>query len=46
MNPLQQGDIAPDFCLIDQSGEEVCLADFKNKEKVLVYFYPKASTPG
>ncbi len=46
MKTLKPGDHAPDFCLTDQAGEEICLADFQDKERVLVYFYPKASTPG
>ena len=43
--PLEPGDTAPDFTLPDQSGEPVALASFKGR-KVLVYFYPKADTPG
>ena len=39
------GDQAPDFTLPDQSGEPVTLSDFKGKNVVL-YFYPKADTPG
>ena len=46
MKTLKPGDSAPNFCLTDQAGEEICLADFQGKERVLVYFYPKASTPG
>lgn len=46
MNTLKPGDTAPDFCLLNQAGEEVCLSDFKGKQRTLVYFYPKASTPG
>lgn len=42
---LQIGDIAPDFTLLDQNGKEVSLHDFKGMN-VLVYFYPKAMTPG
>ncbi|MGH9276644.1 MAG: thioredoxin-dependent thiol peroxidase [Acidimicrobiales bacterium] len=42
---LKPGDPAPDFTLLDQNGETVSLADFKGR-KVLVYFYPKADTPG
>lgn len=45
MNPLKAGDKAPQFMLPDQDGEEVSLSDFEGK-KVLVYFYPKAMTPG
>ena len=41
----QAGDIAPDFTLPDQSGEPVTLSDLKGKNVVL-YFYPKADTPG
>lgn len=43
--PLKPGDKAPDFTLLDQDGNKVKLADFKGR-KVLVYFYPKADTPG
>jgi len=43
--PLKPGDKAPTFTLLDQSGETVKLSDFKGR-KVLVYFYPKADTPG
>ena len=45
MNTLKAGDKAPAFTLPDQNGEAVNLADFAGK-KVLVYFYPKAMTPG
>jgi peroxiredoxin Q/BCP len=42
---LSPGDKAPPFTLLDQSGHKVKLSDFKGR-KVLVYFYPKADTPG
>jgi peroxiredoxin Q/BCP len=42
---LQQGDKAPAFSLLDQAGEKVSLKDFAGR-KVLVFFYPKADTPG
>jgi peroxiredoxin Q/BCP len=42
---LAPGDTAPDFALLDQSETAVSLSDFKGR-KVLVYFYPKADTPG
>lgn len=45
MQTLKAGDFAPHFALLDQNGQSVSLADFKGK-KVLVYFYPKALTPG
>ncbi|HEU5085055.1 MAG TPA: thioredoxin-dependent thiol peroxidase [Acidimicrobiales bacterium] len=42
---LQAGDRAPAFTLPDQNGDKVKLTDLKGR-KVLVYFYPKADTPG
>ena len=42
---VQAGDKAPAFSLQDQNGETVNLSDFAGS-KVLVYFYPKALTPG
>ncbi|EIC83010.1 thioredoxin-dependent thiol peroxidase [Serratia sp. M24T3] len=45
MSPLKAGDTAPQFSLPDQDGEQINLADFQG-QKVLVYFYPKAMTPG
>jgi peroxiredoxin Q/BCP len=42
---LKPGDPAPGFNLPDQSGHEVSLSGFRGR-KVLVYFYPKADTPG
>lgn len=42
---LKSGDKAPAFALIDQHGKKRSLKDFANR-KVLVYFYPKADTPG
>ena len=43
--PLSPGDPAPDFTLLDAAGSEVSLARLRGR-KVLVYFYPKADTPG
>ncbi len=42
---LKIGDKAPDFSLLDQSEKATKLSSFKGR-KVLVYFYPKADTPG
>jgi thioredoxin-dependent peroxiredoxin len=42
---LTAGDTAPAFSLSDQHGETVRLADYRGR-KLLVYFYPKADTPG
>jgi len=45
MSELKKGDQAPTFELEDQNSRRVKLADFKGR-KLLVYFYPKADTPG
>jgi thioredoxin-dependent peroxiredoxin len=42
---LQAGDTAPDFTLADQNGEELTLSDLRG-ETVVLYFYPRADTPG
>ena len=42
---LQVGDKAPAFSLPDADGKKVSLADYRGR-KVIVYFYPAASTPG
>ena len=42
---LQPGATAPDFTLSDASGQSVSLADYRGRN-VIVYFYPKAATPG
>ncbi|MCJ8272508.1 MAG: thioredoxin-dependent thiol peroxidase [Psychrosphaera sp.] len=46
MNTLKAGDKAPAFTLNDQNGDAVALTDYLNQGQVLVYFYPKAMTPG
>ena len=45
MTHLKAGDKAPDFSALDQDGNSISLSDFKGK-KLVVFFYPKASTPG
>lgn len=45
MSELKIGDLAPDFKGVDQNGNPVNYADYKGK-KLIVFFYPKASTPG
>jgi peroxiredoxin Q/BCP len=45
MAVLKPGDRAPAFTLKDQHGKSRKLSDFKGK-KLVVYFYPKADTPG
>lgn len=42
---LEPGDIAPAFTLSDETGKQVSLSDYLG-QKVIVYFYPQASTPG
>ena len=42
---LKAGTNAPDFTLPDQDGEDVTLANFKG-QKVVLWFFPKANTPG
>jgi peroxiredoxin Q/BCP len=42
---LDVGDPAPEFELPDQDGESVALADYEG-QRVVVYFYPRADTPG
>ncbi|WP_374400745.1 thioredoxin-dependent thiol peroxidase [Flavobacterium sp.] len=45
MTTLKAGDKAPNFSGLDQNGTSHKLADYKGK-KLVVFFYPKASTPG
>lgn len=40
------GNLAPAFNLQNQLGHDVALKNFKGKKNVVLYFYPKASTPG
>lgn len=42
---LKPGDAAPDFTLKDQDGADVRLAKLRGK-RVVLYFFPKADTPG
>lgn len=45
MNMLKEGDKVPNFKGLDQDGNPIYYEDFKG-EKLVVFFYPKASTPG
>ncbi len=45
MKHLKVGDKAPDFKTTDQNGEAISLGDFAGS-KLVIYFYPKDSTPG
>ncbi len=42
---VKEGDIAPDFTVKDENGEDVKLSDLRGN-KVVLYFYPKDDTPG
>jgi len=42
---LNVGDVAPDFEVVDHEGNTVRLRDLRGK-KVVLWFYPKAATPG
>ncbi len=43
---LKEGSKAPDFTLPDDHGNRVSLSDYKGKKSVVLFFYPKADTPG
>jgi len=45
MKTLKVGDLVPNFKVLDEAGNTVQLSDFADK-KLIVFFYPKASTPG
>ena len=45
MNTLKVGDTVPNFRGKDQDGNSISLSDYKGK-RLIVFFYPKASTPG
>lgn len=45
MKLLNVGETAPDFSVKDHSGKDVRLSDFRGKT-VILWFYPKADTPG
>jgi peroxiredoxin Q/BCP len=40
------GNLAPAFTLLDQAGNKVSLKDFRDDKHIILYFYPKAMTPG
>jgi peroxiredoxin len=44
-DPMEVNDKAPDFNTTDENGKEVALKDFRGKT-VVMFFYPKADTPG
>jgi len=46
MAQVKIGNLAPAFTLVNQDGEKVSLRSFKGESNVVLYFYPKAMTPG
>jgi len=46
MATIRTGNLAPAFTLQDQDGKKVSLKDFRGDKNVILYFYPKAMTPG
>lgn len=46
MATLQEGNKAPDFSTLDDQGRTVRLGDLAGKNTVVLFFYPKADTPG
>jgi len=46
MAAIKVGNLAPVFTLQDQDGNKVSLKDFRGRHNVVLYFYPKAMTPG
>jgi thioredoxin-dependent peroxiredoxin len=43
---LKPGTAAPDFALKNQDGQDIRLSDFRGRKNVVLYFFPKDSTPG
>lgn len=43
---IKEGDKFPEFSALDQDGNRVNLSEYRNGKKMVVFFYPKATTPG
>ncbi len=43
---VREGGKAPDFAIQDDHGKTVKLSDYAGKKAVVLFFYPKADTPG
>ncbi len=43
--PVQVGDVAPDFALVDTDGRTVRLSDYRGRSSVVLFFYPKDNSP-
>jgi len=46
MAAVKEGRMAPDFTLPASNGEKIALSDYRGKQQVVLYFYPKDDTPG
>ncbi|MDG2421210.1 MAG: thioredoxin-dependent thiol peroxidase [Gammaproteobacteria bacterium] len=46
MASVKVGNNAPSFTLLDQNGQNVSIKNYKGSKNVVIYFYPKAMTPG
>ena len=46
MASVKVGNNAPSFTLLDQNGQKVSIRDYRSSKNVVIYFYPKAMTPG
>lgn len=43
---LKEGSKAPPFSTLDDRGQKVKLSDYAGRKNVVLFFYPKADTPG
>ncbi|WP_455202317.1 peroxiredoxin [Kaarinaea lacus] len=43
---LEKNQMAPEFSVVNQDNKTVKLSDFRNRQNVILYFYPKDDTPG
>lgn len=44
--PLEEGNLAPNFSLLDSSRNKISLEKFRGEKNIILYFYPKDMTPG
>lgn len=40
------GELAPDFLVQDEEGNKIALSEYRGKNSVVLFFYPKDDTPG
>jgi peroxiredoxin Q/BCP len=43
---IKEGSKAPAFSILDDRGEKVSLKDYMGRKNLVLFFYPKADTPG